>query len=86
MEHPVRKGDKLENGGEVASGSPSMQFMGKPVARQGDKARCALHGETTIDEGKASFRDKDGKPIALHHHRCACGCRLLASLGNVRIA
>jgi len=86
MNPPIRRGDKLENGGEVTSGSPTMQFMGKPVARQGDEAHCAEHGKTTIAQGEASFRDRDGKPVALHQHRCACGCRLIASLTNVHIA
>jgi uncharacterized Zn-binding protein involved in type VI secretion len=65
LKSPIRKGDKLENGGEVTSGSTTMQFMGKPVARKGDGAHCAAHGKTTIAEGKASFRGKDSKPISM---------------------
>ena len=86
MKSPIRKGDRLENGGKVTSGSTTMQFMGKPVARKGDEAHCAVHGKTTIAEGEASFRDQDGKHIALHQHRCKCGCRLISSLTNVHIA
>ena len=28
----------------------------------------------------------DGKPVAMHYHRCTCGCRLISSLQNVHIA
>lgn len=86
MKSPIRKGDKLENGGEVTSTSSEMMFMGKPLACQGDEALCAMHGKTTITEGNPLFPGKGGKPVAMHHHRCACGCRLLSSLVNVNIA
>ncbi|CAB3762710.1 PAAR domain-containing protein [Paraburkholderia humisilvae] len=86
MNSPIRQGDKLENGGEVTGGSPYMDFMGRPLARQGDAAICALHGSTTINEGHERFPDQDGKRVAMHHHRCACGCRLISSLLNVSIA
>ncbi|WP_224080096.1 PAAR domain-containing protein [Cupriavidus laharis] len=85
MHSPTRLGDLLENGGEVTSASPTLNFMGRPLARKGDSALCALHGPTTIAEGAEGFRDQDGRPIAMHHHRCACGCRLMASLQNVWI-
>lgn len=85
MKSPIRKGDKLENGGEVTSGSPYMMFMGRPLARKGDAAICDQHANTTIDEGNEQFPDQDGKPVAMHYHRCACGCRLISSLQNVNI-
>ncbi|NLP59964.1 PAAR domain-containing protein [Paraburkholderia sacchari] len=83
---PIRKGDKLEHGGEVTGGSPWSNFMGRPLARKGDAALCAQHGPTVIDEGYGKFPDRDGKWVAMHHHRCACGCRLISSLQNVNIA
>lgn len=86
MQSPIRRGDKLENGGRVTTASSEMMVMDKPLACLGDEALCALHGKTTIAEGNASFPGKGGKPIAMHHHRCACGCRLLSSLQNVNIA
>ncbi|GLQ48612.1 PAAR domain-containing protein [Dyella flava] len=86
MKSPIRKGDPLEHGGEVTIASPYTIFMGKALARQGDEAVCALHGKTMIDEGNPSFRDRDGKPFAIHQHRCACGCRVMSSLPNVHIA
>lgn len=85
MRTPISLHDKVENGGEVTSASPTMSFMGRPLARKGDSALCALHGFTTIAEGAEGFCDQDGRPIAMHHHRCACGCRLIASLQNVWI-
>nr|WP_246185790.1 PAAR domain-containing protein [Pandoraea iniqua] len=59
--------------------SPTFLFLGLGVGRQGDPAICELHGKTNIAEGAASFRDR-GVPIALHMHRCLCGCRLVSSL------
>ncbi|WP_454765719.1 PAAR domain-containing protein [Cupriavidus campinensis] len=86
MKSPIRLGDELEHGGQVTSASPTMTFMGRPVARKGDSALCARHGATTIAEAHEGFSDQDGKPIAMHHHRCACGCRLISSLQSVHIA
>ncbi|ANH75121.1 PAAR motif family protein [Ralstonia insidiosa] len=62
-----------------------MEFMGRPLARKGDEALCHRHGPTVIDEGDESFPDRDGKPVAMHLYRCACGCRLISSLQNVSI-
>jgi uncharacterized Zn-binding protein involved in type VI secretion len=83
MKSPIRKGDKLEHGGEVTAGSPWTTFMGRPLARKGDEAICDLHGPTIIDEGAQKFPDRDTRLFALHDHRCACGCRLISSLNNV---
>ncbi|MFL9920616.1 PAAR domain-containing protein [Paraburkholderia fungorum] len=85
MQNPIRVGDALENGGRVTSGSPDMDFADRFVARKGDSAICDRHGKTTIAEGHPFFTDK-GKPIALHHHRCACGCRLISSVENISLA
>jgi uncharacterized Zn-binding protein involved in type VI secretion len=85
MNSPIRKGDPLEHGGEVTGGSPWSEFMGRPLARKGDNAMCEQHGPTTIDEGYDTFPDRDGKPVAMHHDRCVCGCRLISSLANVNI-
>ncbi|MGF7134694.1 putative Zn-binding protein involved in type VI secretion [Paraburkholderia sp. EB58] len=86
MKSPIRKGDKLEHGGEVTTATSGMTFMDQPLACQGDEALCALHGRTTIAEGNQSFPGQSGKPVAMHHHRCACDCRLISSLLNVNIA
>lgn len=86
MKSPIRLGDVLESGGQVTTASPTMTFMGRPLARKGDAALCARHGPTTIAEGNEGFPDQDGTPVAMHHHRCACGCRLISSLQNVHIA
>jgi uncharacterized Zn-binding protein involved in type VI secretion len=82
---PIRKGDKLENGGEVTGGSQWLEFMGRPLARKGDAALCDEHGPTVIDEGYERLPDRDGEWVAMHHYRCACGCRLISSLHNVDI-
>ncbi|NKJ48386.1 hypothetical protein CIC12_16905 [Burkholderia sp. SG-MS1] len=86
MKSPIRKGDKLENGGEVTTASSEMTFMGEPLACKGDEALCVKHGKTTIAEGREGFPGKGDKWIAMHHHGCVCGCRLISSLLNVNIA
>lgn len=83
MRSPVRIGDVLENGGEVTGGSPTMAFMGRPLARVSDPAICAKHGPTKIAEGEKCYLDQDGKPVAMHLDRCECGCCLISSLHNV---
>ncbi|WP_075123102.1 PAAR domain-containing protein [Burkholderia paludis] len=83
MQSPIRKGDKLEHGGVVTSGSPWITFMGIAIARKGDEASCDLHGPTFIVEGADKYPDCDQKLFALHGHRCACGCRLISSLPKV---
>lgn len=85
MQNPIRVRDALEHGGHVIEGSPNMNFAGRRVARKGDAANCSRHGDTTIAEGHPFVMDK-GIPIALHHHQCACGCRLISSLANVNVA
>lgn len=86
MRSPIRLGDTLEQGGHVTSASPTMHFMGRPLARKGDTVLCARHDLTTIAEGHEGFADQDGKPVAIQDHRCECGCRLISSLHNVHIA
>jgi uncharacterized Zn-binding protein involved in type VI secretion len=76
----VRLGDPLRPfGGEVLEGH--YEAFGKPVACEGDRARCNKHGLTKIVEG-ASGSTMDGKPVALDGHRCACGCQLVSSLAG----
>lgn len=75
----IRVGDKLSSGGEVVSASRGMSFMGRDVACQGDRVRCPAHGVSFIAEGDSGSK-RNGRPIALHGHRCACGCTLMTSL------
>jgi uncharacterized Zn-binding protein involved in type VI secretion len=37
------------------------------------------HGRTVIAEGHPVFRD-NGRAVAFHGHRCACGCALVSSM------
>jgi uncharacterized Zn-binding protein involved in type VI secretion len=85
LQSPIRKGDELEHGGEVTGGSEWTEFMGRPLARIGDEALCAIHGQTSIAEGYEKFPDRDGKWFAMQDHRCECGCKLISSLQNVSI-
>lgn len=61
-----------------------MEFERRGVARLHDRVSCPEHGENEIIEGSPFFRDC-GIPVALDGHRCACGCRLIASLGHANI-
>lgn len=54
------------------------QCFGLGFACKGDPVKCNKHGMTTIAEGSARTTI-DGQPVALHGHRCACGCTLVSS-------
>ncbi len=81
MRGVIRIGDKLSSGGVVRSAATGMKFNGREVARQGDTVFCPLpgHGVNQIAEGDPGSTHK-GRPIALHGHRCQCGCTLITSL------
>lgn len=81
MQGVIREGDKLSSGGVVLTGASGLKFLGRAVARVGDKVFCPLlgHGANTIAEGDEGNKCL-GQPIALDGHRCACGCTLITSL------
>lgn len=83
MQGVIRVGDKLSSGGVVLSGSSGLRFLEQEAACVGDKVFCPLpgHGDNQITEGDPGFRAQ-GRPVALHGHRCACGCTLVTSLPN----
>ena len=77
----VRLGDVTSHGGKVISASGSHFISGIGIARVGDKITCPIagHGINTIVEGAATYLI-GGRMVALHGHRCACGCTLISSL------
>ncbi|MEJ8867034.1 PAAR domain-containing protein [Pseudomonas jessenii] len=84
MKPVIRQGDTLhEYGGEVLEGL--YECYGKPVACQGHAVRCDLHGQTEIAEG-SDLLHYDGRPAALHGHRCRCGCTLVSSMPDSLVA
>lgn len=76
-------GDRLSSGGDVLTGARELKFVGREVACVGDEVICPLpgHGRNQISEGDTGSRC-NGRPIALHGHRCDCGCTLISSLPN----
>lgn len=52
-----------------------LAFMGKTVARVGDKVVCPWHGPNVIVEGARSTID--GRNIARVGDKCACGCAIV---------
>lgn len=72
-------GDATTHGGVILTGSDTMVVMGRKAARKGDLVSCPLpgHGVNPIIEGSDMLTD-NGRPIALHGHRTACGCMLIA--------
>lgn len=83
MKSVIRKGDSLrEYGGRVLAGH--YDCFGKGIACKGDPVSCNQHGLTTIAEG-SSLTLMDGQPVALHGHRCVCGCTLVSSFPDCRI-
>ncbi|WP_186098566.1 PAAR domain-containing protein [Burkholderia gladioli] len=82
MMNLIRIGDDTDHGGKVETGSQTMQFDGRYVARKGDRVSCPQHPDVSpnvIEEGDTSFTDA-GVPIARHGHHATCGCGLLSSL------
>jgi uncharacterized Zn-binding protein involved in type VI secretion len=77
----VRLGDKTTHGGVVITASPIHTLRGIGIARMGDKVSCPLpgHGTNEIVEGCPIF-SIGGRSVALHGHKTACGCSLVASL------
>lgn len=79
----IRLGDKNTQNGVVISASPTHTILGKGIARVGDMVNCPKsgHGTNQIVEGSPTFTI-DGRQVALHGHRSACGCALIASLST----
>lgn len=75
----IRIGDTTSSGGRVLQGSSGVIFQGKEVSCLGDSVTCPDHGMTSVAEGDEEAKI-NGKPIALHGHRCGCGCSLISSL------
>ncbi|WP_428943307.1 PAAR domain-containing protein [Pantoea sp. FN060301] len=85
MKGIIRTGDTHTGGGTVLSGSTTMSFEGRGVARLGDPVSCPLpgHGQNVIAEAYSGFRDH-GIPVAFNGHQCACGCVLISSLPHAK--
>lgn len=77
----VRLGDKTTHGGVVITASPIHTLRGIGIARVGDMVACPVpgHGTNPIVEGCPVFTI-GGRSVALHGHKTACGCSLIASL------
>ncbi|QBR00138.1 PAAR domain-containing protein [Paraburkholderia pallida] len=78
----IRVGDNTDHGGKVETGSTTMRFEGRHVARKGDHVSCPQHPDVSpnvIEEGDPSMTD-NGIPVARHGHRATCGCHLISSL------
>ncbi|WP_186130811.1 PAAR domain-containing protein [Burkholderia gladioli] len=78
----IRVGGDTGHGSKVATGSPTMQYDGRYVARKGDIISCPKHPEVSpnvVVEDDTSLTDA-GVPIARHGHHATYGCHLLSSL------
>ena len=73
----IRLGDKTSHGGTVLEASPMSDSGGMGIARMGDKVSCPIHGSGTIASGDMSMI-VDGKPVARHGDKTACGAVLIA--------
>lgn len=71
MKNLIRVSDGAGHGGKVETGSTTMRFDGRYVARTGDHVSCPQHPDVTpnvIEEGDSLLTD-GGIPIARHGHR-----------------
>lgn len=72
-------GDKTTHGGTVISCAPTSDASGKGWARIGDMVACPrCKGIFPISQGDASLTE-DGKPVAYHGCKVACGASLISS-------
>ncbi|TEA26262.1 PAAR domain-containing protein [Candidatus Schmidhempelia bombi] len=83
MKGVIRLGDLTNHGGKVISASTKITVFDKGVARVGDMVLCPIigHGVNPIIEGDVQFTD-EGRHIAFHGHKTACGCALISSLSH----
>ncbi|WP_186078809.1 PAAR domain-containing protein [Burkholderia gladioli] len=82
MMNLIRIGDSTDHGGGVETGSSTMKFDGRYVARKGGRVSCPQHPDISpnlIEEGDESMKT-NGIPIARHDHRATCGCHLISSV------
>ncbi|MCS0595460.1 PAAR domain-containing protein [Massilia agri] len=79
----VRLGDSTSHGGKVISASTTHLIDGIGIARVGDLITCPQigHGINLIVEGAGTYLIGE-RMVALHGHRCACGCTLISSLAT----
>lgn len=64
----IRVGDDTDHGGKVETGSQTMQYDGRYVARKGALVSCPKHPAVSpnlIEQGDTSLTDA-GVPIARH--------------------
>ena len=73
----IRLGDKTSHGGTVVEASALSESGGSGIARLGDQTVCPAHGASPIVSGDISCI-VDGKPVARHGDRTACGATLIA--------
>ncbi|WP_294613931.1 PAAR domain-containing protein [uncultured Gilliamella sp.] len=83
MKNVIQLGDATSHGGKVITASSKLIVFTKGVARMGDMVTCPIkgHGVNPIIEGDPQFIE-EGKPVAFHGHKTACGCTLISSLTN----
>jgi uncharacterized Zn-binding protein involved in type VI secretion len=77
----IRLGDKTSHHGTVLEASALSDSGGVGLARVGDKVSCPKCGDNTIAEGDATMI-VDGKPVARHGDKTACGAVLIAGQQN----
>jgi uncharacterized Zn-binding protein involved in type VI secretion len=79
----VRLGDATSHGGKVITASQTHSIGGIGIARLGDKISCPIpgHAVNIIVEGAPTCLI-GGRMVALHGHKCACGCILISSLAT----
>ena len=73
----IRLGDKTSHNGVVLEASQLSDSGGIGIARVGDKVSCPRCGVNAIASGDATMI-VDGKPVARHGDKTACGATLVA--------
>lgn len=82
----VRLGDPTTHGGMVISVSSTTTIEGKLVALIGDLVSCPIQGHGVnkiIEASKTCF--SDNKAVVIDQCLCACGCKVISTIGSAEL-
>lgn len=78
-------GDMTDHGGVVVEGIPGTEINGRQIAGMGNMVLCPkCKGSFPISEGNTGYM-VNGRPVAQHGMKTACGAVLLAGNLNARV-
>ena len=77
----ARKGDTIDHGGQILTGSPNWNCDGIAIARVSDEVNCLAHGLVTITTGSPDWT-VNGLAMARVNSLCSCGAKIITGSLN----